>query len=272
MGWLDNSLEFKMAVDDMTVSTLRMKKALILIIVMAAAFNVICIQQYRSYSNISDSLRAAIDQVSSNLTKAKKLHAQSAWLEKAVTASGRSMGIIEDQLPDTLETSKFVEMISQAAKSHSIAINNIKTSQSDFDFWQQADIMLEVSAEQVALNAWLEMITSGKRRVDSYTSTQENQNKKVTLILYAVPGLEKNPPRKVFCSTIEHTVWFRPFAARLEELQDELIEICRELQQYQTSSRNAEKNKRALARQQKNLAILHEIERKHTIRLSNRLE
>ena len=247
----------------MTASTRNRKKTIILIIFLAAVCIVICIQQYRAYDTVSMRFKTAIHKVHKKVATAEMLSREFGRIEKETALAVLNLKELDDQLPAILETARFIETVSQAAKKHNVVIRDVRTNPSAFDFWKQVDVMLLVSAEDVDVSAWLKMVTSGKRRVDYDAATGESKYKEVLLTIYAMPEPEMNTPREDFCRPIEHTVWLWPFTSRIEALKGELILICSEQARIPESIRALEQQRKNLARLTMKRHVYGGIERKH---------
>ncbi len=252
----------------MEISTRKGKKAATLISLLMVVCIGFYIHQYLAYSTVYERCKRAIHRVHKKVAAAEKLSGKSGRIEKETALAVSNLKELDDQLPARLETARFIATVSQAAEKHNVVIGDVRTSPSDFEFWKQMDVMLRVSvsAEEADVRAWLERITSEKRRVDYNASTEENKSKKVVLTIYAMPEPEMNPPREDFCRPIDHTVWLRPFTSRIEAMKRELSSLCSQQRRMQASIQALEQLKRYLKRLNKKRAIYGEIERRHADR------
>ena len=251
----------------MTASARKRKMIAFLIMLPAVVCSVVSFQQYRAYSTASARFDNVIHKVRRQVAVAEKMSRDPGRIEKETTQAIFNLKKMDERLPALPETDRFIEMVSQAAKEHNVFIKNIETDTSDFKFWKQVEVVLQVSAEKADINTWLKMVTSGKRRIDYNTAAGEDQREKVVLTIYAMaePGI--SPSREDDCRPIEHTVWLWPFASRIEVLKNEMLLICREHTRFHESIRAIEQLKRYLRRLNRKRAIFREIESRHAAKL-----
>jgi Tfp pilus assembly protein PilO len=187
------------------------------------------IQQYRAYSGEFKVLSSALHRVTLEIDRMNSLERKQAELAVLIDKVENRLSDLRLQIPSLLEPEGFGRHVTMVADELGIAVRDVRIDVESRQFYNRAQLDIELSGGTRALETLVQRIRSEGRFVRCRVARSARNDYTVTVSIFAIPdaatkfggGIED-------CPHFESQVWLLPFRNHIHTMAAELAALCNE--------------------------------------------
>ncbi|MCP4901420.1 MAG: type 4a pilus biogenesis protein PilO [bacterium] len=149
-------------------------------------------------------------------------------LQQEIDDCQMKLGRLRKILPEQLAVEEFLGRVQATAEDHGVSLHTADPRVVGFDFYEVADIGLELEGPPGAAAALIDEVRQWPRLVRVEGLAQDDGKSSVRLIVFASPDA-KREFRFVPCKIRETRVWFPGLRGPVQELNEKVKETCAEV-------------------------------------------